>query len=65
MLVMLFACWCTVLLAFVVGAVMSVFDFSEDEKAAQSYVRVSKKAAHAIERGLKYFIAKKKLYIMT
>lgn len=61
---MLFACWCTVLLAFVVGAVMSVFDFSEDEKEAQSYVRVSKKAAMSIEKGFKYFIAKKKFHIM-
>ena len=26
--VMIFACWCTVLLAFVVGAAMSVFDLA-------------------------------------
>lgn len=63
-MVIIFAFWCTVLLAFVVGAVMSIFDFSESEKEGQSHVRKMKKAANAIERGFKYFLAKKKLCIM-
>jgi len=64
LLTIMFAMWSTLLLSVVVSALMSVFDLKDDEKQSQAHVNLNRKAATAIQKAFKFYIAKKKLYIL-
>jgi len=64
LLTIMFAMWSTLLLSVVVSALMCVFNLKDDEKRSQAHVNLNRKAATAIQKAFKFYIAKKKLYIL-
>mmetsp|Transcript_16179 Transcript_16179/g.25061 ORF Transcript_16179/g.25061 Transcript_16179/m.25061 type:complete len:113 (-) Transcript_16179:657-995(-) len=61
---MVVALWGAFLISLLVVTVGSVFELNENQKMALRHIRLTRKAATTLSSGIKYFLAKKRYYLL-
>jgi hypothetical protein len=61
---MVIALWGGFLISFLVVTVSSVFDLTNNQKMALRHIRQTRRAAVTISQGIKFFLVKKKYYLL-
>lgn len=63
-LLMVLGCVGAFYIGLLVVVLEKIFDLSNEQQMAFSHIKLTKRAAQTIQKGFKYFLAKKKLYLL-